>query len=125
MNLIHHMWSGNHPAVVKEIDLMTLLWTDGERHLPCTYQIYNKPNDGKTKNNHFEDLIDPAKAGEFQPEYAIFDGWYSSLANGRPIQSDDTMADKTQANRRVNPNRARKRPVGDCDIAGNRYNSLS
>ena len=88
-------------------------------------QIYNKPNDGKTKNNHFEDLIDPAKAGEFQPEYAIFDGWYSSLANGRPIQSDDTMADKTQANRRVNPNRARKRPVGDCDIAGNRYNSLS
>ena len=31
--LLHRMWSGKHHAVVKGIDLLTLLWTDGERHL--------------------------------------------------------------------------------------------
>ena len=60
MDLVHHMWSGKHHGVVKGIDLLTLLWTDGERHLPCDYRIYDKPNDGKTKNDHFGDLISKA-----------------------------------------------------------------
>ena len=45
---VHHIWSGKHHVVVKGIDLLTLLWTDGERHLLCGYRIYDKPNDGKT-----------------------------------------------------------------------------
>ena len=62
MDFVHYMWSNKHLAVVTEIDLLMLLWTDGERHLPCDYRIYDKPNDGKTKNNHFWDLIDTPKA---------------------------------------------------------------
>ena len=87
MDLVHHMWSGKHHAVVKGIDLLTLLWTDGERHLPCDYRIYDKPNDGKTKNDHFGDLIDTAKERGFQPEYVLFDGWYSSLVNLKRIDA--------------------------------------
>ena len=29
---VHHIWSGKHYVVVKGIDLLTLLWTDGEPH---------------------------------------------------------------------------------------------
>lgn len=39
MDLVHHMWSGKQHAVVKGIDLRTLFWTDGARHLPCNYRI--------------------------------------------------------------------------------------
>ena len=44
-DLVHHMWSGIHQGVVKGIDLLTLLWTDGDRHLPCDFRIYDQPND--------------------------------------------------------------------------------
>ena len=117
MDFVHYMWSGKHYAVVKGIDLLTLLWTDGERHLPCDYRIYDKPNDGKTKNNHFWDLIDTPKARGFQPEYLLFYGWHSSLVNLRKI---DTVGwrwlTRRKHNRRVNPDRARNRPVGDYHI---------
>ncbi len=82
MDLVHHMLLGKHHAVVKGIGLLTLLWTDGERHLPCDYRIY-----GKTKNDHFGDLIDTAKESGFQPEYVLFDGWYSSLMNLKKIDA--------------------------------------
>ena len=118
MDLVHHIWSGKHHAVDKGIDLPTLLWTDGERHLLCDYRIYDQPNNGKAKNDYFNDLIDTAKACGFQPEYVLFDGWCSSLVNLRKI---DTVGWRWQTrlkhNRRVNPARARNRPVRDCDIA--------
>ena len=47
MDLVHYHWSGKHHRVVKGIDLLTLLWTDGDRHLPCDYRIYDKPTDHK------------------------------------------------------------------------------
>ena len=53
MDLVHHTWSGKHHRVVKGIDLLTLLWTDGHRHLPCDYRIDDKPHDGLSKNDHF------------------------------------------------------------------------
>ncbi len=62
MKLVHYVWSGKHKRAVKGIDLLTLLWTDGDRHLPCDYRLYDKPNDGKSKNDHFRDLLWKAKS---------------------------------------------------------------
>lgn len=120
MDLVHHMWSGKHHSVVKGIDLLTLLWTDGERHLPCDYRIYDKPNDGKTKNDHFGDLVDTAKQRGFHPEYVLFDGWYSSLVNLKKIDGVGwSWLTRLKHNRRVNPDKVRNRPVSECDIASN------
>jgi putative transposase len=66
MDLVHRMWSGKRHAVAKGIDLLTFLWTDGERHLPYDYLLYDKPNNGKTKNDHFGDLIYTVKESGFQ-----------------------------------------------------------
>ena len=118
MDLVHHMLLGKHQAVVKGIDLLTLLWTDGERHLPCDYRIYDKPNDGKTKNDHFGDLIETAKERGFQTKYVLFDGWYSSLMN---LKKTDAVGwrwlTRLKYNSMVSPDRIRYRQVGDCDIA--------
>ena len=36
IDLVTRLWSGKHHAVVAGINLVTLLWTDGDRHIPCT-----------------------------------------------------------------------------------------
>jgi putative transposase len=118
MELVHHSWSGKHHRVVKGIDLITLLWTDGERHLPCDYRLYDKPNDGKTKNDHFADLLQAAKDRGFAPECVLFDGWYSSLANLKRLQTLGwPWLTRLKENRRVNPDRTGLRAVRDCAIA--------
>lgn len=118
MELVHHMWSGKHHRVVKGIDLLTLLWTDGDRHLPCDYRLYDKPNDQKTKNDHFGDLLRAAKERGLAPECVLFDGWYSSLENLKLLRSFGWhWLTRLKANRRVNPDRTGLRAISDCVIA--------
>ena len=49
IELVTKHWSGEHHRVVNGINLDTLLWTDGDRHIPCDYRIYDKAKDGLTK----------------------------------------------------------------------------
>lgn len=118
MDLVHHLWSGKHHQVVKGIALITLLWTDGDRHLPCDYRLYDKPNDQKTKNDHFADLLAVAHARGFAPECVLFDGWYSSLDNLKTLQKLGWhWLTRLKANRRVNPDRTGLRAVSVCVLA--------
>ena len=55
-SLVYRHWSGKHKAVVSGINLITLLWTDGERCVPIDYRIFDKDRDGKTKNDHFAEI---------------------------------------------------------------------
>ena len=49
IELVSRHWSGKHRSVVMGINLITLLWTDGERYIPCDYRLFDKPTDGATK----------------------------------------------------------------------------
>lgn len=118
MDLVHRVWSGKHKRVVKGIDLLTLLWTDGERHLPCDDRLSDKPNDTKTKNDHFRDLLQTAKDRGFQPRAVLFDRWYTSLDNLKTIRHFGwTWMAPLKENRRVNPDRTGLRNLSQCDIA--------
>jgi putative transposase len=118
MELVHYLWSGKHHRVVKGIALLTLLWTDGDRHLPCDYRLYDKPNDGKTKNDHFGDLIEVAHQRGFVPECVLFDGWYSSVDNLKRLRKLGwSWLTRLKANRRVNPDRTGLRALSACGIA--------
>ena len=102
MDLVHHLWSGKHHRVVEGIDLLTLLGTDGDRHLPCDYRLYDKPNDRKTKNDHFGDLLRVAQERGFAPECVLFDGWYSSLNNLKRLRTSGwNWLTRLKANRRA------------------------
>lgn len=86
MELVTRHWSGKHGRVVQGINLITLLWTEGDSHIPCDYRLYEKSSDGATKNDHFRSMLQSARERSFQPECVVFDGWYSSLENLKSIQ---------------------------------------
>jgi hypothetical protein len=81
MALVTRHWSGKHGRVVQGINLISLVWTDGECRLPCDFRMYNKAQDGLTKNDHFQHMVDQAAARGFQPTLTVFDSWYSGLPN--------------------------------------------
>ena len=68
MELVTRHWSGKHKQVVSGINLITLMWTDGDTHIPCDYRLYNKQQDNLTKNDHFQSLIAAADERGFRPE---------------------------------------------------------
>ena len=83
MELVTRHWSGKHKQVVSGINLITLMWTDGDSHIPCDYRLYNKDHDGLTKNDHFQALIATAHDRGFAPECVVFDSWYSRLEESK------------------------------------------
>ena len=118
MALVHRQYSGKHHRVVQGIGLVTLLWTDGDRHLPCDYRVYDKAVDGKTKNDHFGEMLATAATRGFQPECVLFDTWYSGLANLKRCRGHGwRWLTRFRSNRRVNPDRAGPRAVSECEIA--------
>ena len=79
-------WSGKHYRVVDGINLITLVWTDGDRLYPTDYRIYHKAIDGKTKNDHFRDLVAAAHARGLAPRCVLFDSWYAGLENLKQVR---------------------------------------
>src|SRR6187401_552601 len=59
IDLVGRHWSGKHRRVVRGIDLVSLVWTDGGRVVPCDYRIYHDKKVA-TKNDHFRAMIDAA-----------------------------------------------------------------
>jgi len=87
MELVHRHWSGKHRRVVSGINLATLLWSDGEALVPTDFRVYDKPQDGLTKNEHFRLMLEVAKEERgFRPSYVLFDSWYASLENLKTIR---------------------------------------
>ena len=59
--------SGKHGRVVQGINLITLLWTQGDSHIPCDYRLYDKNTDGATKNDHLRSMLAQALHRGFKP----------------------------------------------------------
>jgi putative transposase len=115
---VHRHWSGKHKAVVRGINLITLVWTDGDRTMPVDYRIYDKPKDGLTKNDHFRAMIDAAKRRGFSPRAVLFDSWYSGLENLKRVRACGwTFLTQLKVNRRVDLDRQGYRAVAAVAIA--------
>ena len=117
IDLVGRHWSGKHHAVVQGIDLVSLVWTDGDRVVPCDYRIYHDKKQA-TKNDHFRDMIDVAHGRGFRPEYVLFDGWYASLENLKHLRALGLgWLTRLKANRLVNLQRQGERPLSRTEIA--------
>ena len=116
MELVSHHWSGKHHRVVKGINLVSLVWTDGDLALPCDYRIYDKL-EGKSKNDLFLEMVKQAHDRGFEPECVGFDGWYSSLENLKYIRNLGwTWLTRFGHNRQVNPDNTKNRALNEVNI---------
>lgn len=111
MELVTRHWSGKHQSVVMGINLLTLLWTDGDAALPCDCRIYgeaqNEKATPKSKNECFQEMLATAKERGFHPEMVCFDSWYSSIENLKLVRSLDWhFLTRLKSNRLVNPDRS-------------------
>lgn len=117
MDLVVRHWSGKHHRVVSGINLITLLWTDGDRHVPCDYRIFDKKKDALSKNDHFSAMLKEARGRGFRPRCVVFDSWYAGLDNLKLIGSFDWLwLTRLKSNRKVNPEREGLRPLSTVEI---------
>jgi hypothetical protein len=116
IDLVGRHWSGKHHRVVQGIDLVSLVWTDGDRAVPCDYRIYH--DKAQTKNDHFRAMIDVAHARGFRPAFVLFDGWYSSLENLKHLRGLGlAWLTRLKCNRLVNKDRAGETPLYRTEVA--------
>jgi putative transposase len=85
ISLVTRHWSGKHKRPVRGINLITLLWTDGDRKIPVDYRVYNA-HDGKTKHDHFWEMLLMARGRGLAPEFVLFDNWYASTENLKQVR---------------------------------------
>ena len=117
--LVYRHWSGKQKAVVSGINLITLLWTDGERVVPVDYRVFDKDRDGKTKNDHFADMLIAAFERGFSPEIVCFDSWYASVENLTLCRSLGWhFLTRLKANRQIRVGASQLQAVSDAGLTG-------
>lgn len=118
MGLVTRHWSGKHSKVVQGINVQTLLWTKESQRLPCDYRIYNKEQDGLSKNDHFQAMTKQAAQRGFEPDLFAFDSWYSSLANLKQVrQLGWDWLTRLKKNRQVSPAAGQRMAISELFIS--------
>lgn len=118
IELVYRHWSGKHRHIVCGINLISLLWTDGDRHIPLDWRVYDKPNDHATKNEHFCAMIQTAKARGLAPACVAFDSWYGSLANLKLVRDCGwSWLTRFKPNRLVDPDNTGNRRLDALNLS--------
>lgn len=107
IELVHYQYSGNAHDVIAGIGLVNLLWhgLENQESVPIDYRVYDKDTDGKTKNEHFREMLKIAKQRGIKPSAVVMDAWYSSLDNLKAIRDFGWIwVAGLKKNRKVNRN---------------------
>lgn len=84
IELVKRQYSGAEQGVVAGIGVVNLVHSagaDGDFY-PIDYRIYAPDADGKTKNDHFRDMLIAAIADKgLEARTILFDSWYASADN--------------------------------------------
>ena len=86
MEMVKRQYSGNEGGLVQGIGVVNLVHTDGETYYPIDFRIYAKEMDGKTKNDHFREMLLSTKHDkQVQANTVLFDSWYGSWDNLKQV----------------------------------------
>ncbi len=114
IELVTRHWSGKHHGVVEGINLITLLWTDGDLALPIDWRVFDKERDGLTKNDHLRQMLQTARQRGFKPDCVLWDSWYSSLDNLKLLRSWGwSFFVGLKSNRQLDPDGSGNRAVSE------------
>jgi len=84
IELVKRQYSGAEAGLVRGIGVVNLVHTTGKEgaHYPIDFRIYAKEADGKTKNDHFQEMLLRAlDEKQIQAKTILFDNWYASWKN--------------------------------------------
>lgn len=88
IELVKNQYSGAVGGLVRGIGVVNLVHSDGKDYYPIDYRIYDNRVDGKTKNDHFSEmLINAVSAKQLLAKRVLFDSWYSSWQNLKLVNS--------------------------------------
>ncbi len=67
-------------------------------------RVYHREDNGKTKDNHFRDMLNKAKERGLEPHCVLFDSWYASMGNLKLVtRLDWHFLTRLKSNRLVKP----------------------
>jgi hypothetical protein len=78
IELVRAQYSGNEHRVIKGIGVVSLVHSAGKdaAFYPIDYRVYAPDVDGKTKNDHFQEMfINGLDQKHLQARTILFDGW--------------------------------------------------
>ena len=87
IELVRWQYSGTEHDIIRGIGMLNFLWVDEKGEVcPMDVRIWEPKEDGKTKNDHFRELLKLAYRRGVKPEAVVADSWYSSLDNVKYIR---------------------------------------
>lgn len=103
IEMVKAQYSGNEHGVVRGIGVVNLVHSDGKDYYPIDYRIYAPDADGKTKNDHFREmLLNAFHDKRLQARTVLFDTWYASEDNLKLIhRMNKVFVTRLKANRLV------------------------
>ena len=72
IELVKRQYSGAEQGLVRGIGVLNLVHSDGEVFYPIDYRIFALEQDGKTKNDHFREMLLNAKSDKALPVLATY-----------------------------------------------------
>jgi SRSO17 transposase len=82
IELVKNQYSGAEHGLVNGICVVNLVHSDGDIYAPIDYRLYAPMEDGKTKNEHFREMLIKAKVDKgIMANTILFDSWYASVDN--------------------------------------------
>jgi len=104
MKLVRAQYSGNEHRVVRGIGVVNLVHSKGKDadFYPIDYRVYAPDVDGKTKNDHFQEMfLNALDIKHVQARTILFDGWYASAGNLKLIHRRQRIFFTTLKSNRV------------------------
>ena len=89
IELVKLQYSGAEHGLVRGINVVNLLHSSGPDgdYFPIDYRIYDDKSDGKTKNDHFREMLIRAVSEKgIKARNVLFDTWYASVENLKLLQ---------------------------------------
>ena len=108
IEMVKRQYSGNEHGLIRGIGIVNLVHSDGEDFYPIDYRVYAKDADGKTKNDHFREmLLGAINSKQLQAKTVLFDSWYGSWQNLKLVHRLElTFFTTLKANRLVSLSKA-------------------
>ena len=109
IELVKKQYSGNEHGLVRGIGLVNFVHSSGNDgdFWPIDYRIYHPDTDGKTKNDHFQEMFMRLITHKhLKAKTILFDTWYSSVDNLKLIHRQNwTFFTTLKSNRKVSISR--------------------